>query len=129
MSNYVFHDPSGRRDRRAVWVFGLLAAILMLLLAGFAMTLATAPVLPNVKFNSPRKLSALHPEYHSYKEISWIKALQKRKGAKVPAASGKPLTVGFYVTYDPDSRTSLQQHLGKLDVLAPQFGTPRSAPR
>jgi peptidoglycan/xylan/chitin deacetylase (PgdA/CDA1 family)/spore germination protein YaaH/GT2 family glycosyltransferase len=124
MSSFVFHDPSGRRDRRAAWVFGLLAAFLLLLMAGFAMTLATAPELPNVQFLSPRKLSALHPEYHRHNEVPWAKALQKHKGSRLPATPGdRPLTVGFYVTYDADSRSSLQQHISKLDVLAPQWMT------
>src|SRR5208282_1681973 len=33
----------------------------------------------------------------------------------------KPLTVGFYVSWDPDSRASLAQHVNSMDVMAPQW--------
>jgi cellulose synthase/poly-beta-1,6-N-acetylglucosamine synthase-like glycosyltransferase/spore germination protein YaaH/peptidoglycan/xylan/chitin deacetylase (PgdA/CDA1 family) len=125
MSGFVFHDPSGRRSRRTSWVFGLLAAVLVLLLAGFAMTLAVSPTLPRVDFQSPRSLAAVHPEYHRRKEISWLKALQKQqqqaKVAAVPAVKGKPLTVAFHIVDNGNSRQSLQEHINQIDVVAPQW--------
>ncbi len=131
MSGFVFHDPSGKRSRRTSWVFGSLAVMLFLLLAGFAMTLATAPTLPRVDFQSPRSLAAVHPEYHHRKEISWVQALAKqqqaRKGAPVPTVKAKPLTVAFHVVDNGNSRTSLQQHIKQIDVVAPQWMVLNSA--
>ncbi|HWE47094.1 MAG TPA: glycosyltransferase [Caulobacteraceae bacterium] len=123
MSNFVFHDPSGKRSRRTSWVFGLLTAVLFLLLAGFAMTLATSPSLPGVTFHSPRSLAAVHTEYHRTKEIPWLRELQKqqRKTAPVPAVKGKPLVVAFHVTDIGNSSRSLQQHINQIDVVAPQW--------
>jgi cellulose synthase/poly-beta-1,6-N-acetylglucosamine synthase-like glycosyltransferase/peptidoglycan/xylan/chitin deacetylase (PgdA/CDA1 family)/spore germination protein YaaH len=122
MSSFVFHDPSGRRSRRASWVFGLLTAVLFLLLAGFAMSLATSPTLPRVDFRSPRSLAAVHTEYHRRKEISWVRELQKqRKAAPVPAVKSKPLVVAFAVTDIGNSWRSLQQHMSQIDVVAPQW--------
>ena len=128
MSGFVFHDPSGRRERRTAWIFGLAAAAVILLLAAFAMTLATSPTLPRVDYRSPRALAAVHPEYRKHREVSWLKAMQKRKGTAVPkTGAGRPLVVGFYVTYDQASRASLQEHINQLDVLAPQWLTLASA--
>ena len=123
MSGFVFHDPSGKRARRAAWVGGLIGASVVMLLAAFAVTLATSPTLPRVDYRSPRSMAAVHPEYRRHKEISWLKALQKR-GAPVPNTGGaRPLVVGFYVPTDPDSRASLQEHVNQLDVLSPQWIT------
>ncbi|HEY3814477.1 MAG TPA: glycosyltransferase [Caulobacteraceae bacterium] len=121
--SYVFHDPSGKRSRRTSWVFGGLTAILFLLLAGFAMTLATSPSLPGVAFRSPRSLAAVHTEYHRTKEIPWLRELQKqqRKTAPVPTVTGKPLVVAFHVTDIGASARSLQQHINQIDVVAPQW--------
>jgi cellulose synthase/poly-beta-1,6-N-acetylglucosamine synthase-like glycosyltransferase/peptidoglycan/xylan/chitin deacetylase (PgdA/CDA1 family)/spore germination protein YaaH len=123
MSGFVFHDPSGRRSRRTSWVFGLLAAVMFLLLAGFAVTLATSPTLPDVAFRPPRSLAATHTEYHRHKEISWLRELQKqqRKTAPVPGVKGKPLVVAFEVTDIGASARSLQQHINQIDVVAPQW--------
>ncbi len=121
MTDFVFHDPSGRRGRRAAIVFGLLATVLILLMAGFAMTLATAPQLPRVDYQSPRALAAVHPEYHRRKEVSWLKALERRRGGVVPAAGGKPLVVAFHVWYQQNSFESLKRHINQIDVLAPQW--------
>ncbi len=129
MQSYVFHDPSGKRSRRTSWVFGLLTAVLFLLLAGFAMTLATSPSLPGVSFRSPRSLAAVHTEYHRSKEIPWLRELQKqqRKAAPVPAVVGKPLVVAFHVVDNGNSRASLQKHIDEIDVVAPQWMTLQSA--
>ena len=124
MTGFVFHDPSGKRDRRTAWVFGLAAAGLFLLLAAFAMTLATSPELPRVDYRSPRTMAAVHPEYKRHNEIPWLKAMQKRNGARVPNTGGsRPLVVGFYVSNDPPARASLQEHVSQLDVLSPQWLT------
>lgn len=122
-NNFVFHDPSGKRSRRTSWVFGLLTAVLFLLLAGFAMTLATSPSLPGVAFRSPRSLAAVHTEYRRTKEIPWLRQLQKqqRKTAPVPTVKGKPLVVAFHVTDIGNSVRSLQQHINEIDVVAPQW--------
>ncbi len=125
MNGSVFHDPSGRRARRAGFVYGLTGAILVLMLAGFCATLAIAPQLPNFDFASQQKLAALHPEYHKHsKEPGWLKAFQRGRRAAPPVpnpTNAKPLIVGFWGAGDDPARASLQEHVNQIDVFAPQW--------
>ena len=51
MANYIFHDPTGRRDRRARLGVGLLVSLAALIVAGFFATLAFAPLLPQLSLD------------------------------------------------------------------------------
>ena len=57
---FVFHDPSGRRGRRAGQFGGLMLSLLAAIVAGFLITLALAPRLPDVQLRDPRAYQALH---------------------------------------------------------------------
>ena len=46
-----------------------------------------------------------------------------RKATAAAAAMSKPLYVGFYKPWDPESIASLQRHIGDLDWLAPVWAT------
>ena len=46
MAGFVFHDPSGRRGRRAGLAVGLVLSTIAAVGAGFAATLALAPKMP-----------------------------------------------------------------------------------
>jgi cellulose synthase/poly-beta-1,6-N-acetylglucosamine synthase-like glycosyltransferase/spore germination protein YaaH/peptidoglycan/xylan/chitin deacetylase (PgdA/CDA1 family) len=118
---FVFHDPSGRRARRAGQAGGLLLSVLAAIVAGFLATLALAPRLPDVELRDPRVLQALHVE--NAKHLRGRPSWQHIARPKAPGTNTavKPLTVGFYVSWDPDSRASLAQHVAALDVVAPQW--------
>ena len=62
MADYIFHDPTGRRDRRARLGAGLLVSLAALIVAGFFATLAFAPLLPQLSLKDPHVLQALHVE-------------------------------------------------------------------
>src|SRR5271154_3298144 len=62
MADFIFHDPTGRRDRRARLGVGLLVSLAALIVAGFFATLAFAPRLPQLSLKDPRVLQALHVE-------------------------------------------------------------------
>ena len=62
MADYIFHDPTGRRAKRASLTVGLLIALAALLIASFFSTLAFAPRLPALTLHDPRVLTALHQE-------------------------------------------------------------------
>lgn len=121
MANHIFHDPSGRRARRAGQSLGLLVSLVALIVAGFFATLAFAPRIPGVSLKDPRILQALHVEgsRHLKGRPAWTRVPKPRHaGAGGPS---RPLSVGFYVTWDEDSRTSLARNVGSLDVVVPQW--------
>ena len=120
MSNYVFHDPSGRRARQAALVGGLVLSLVTAVVAAFAATLAFAPRLPDIPMKDPRVFSAIHVNrVHSKGRPAWARVPRPKKGEV--GSSAKPLTVGFYVSWDERSRVSLAQHISQIDVLAPSW--------
>jgi cellulose synthase/poly-beta-1,6-N-acetylglucosamine synthase-like glycosyltransferase/spore germination protein YaaH/peptidoglycan/xylan/chitin deacetylase (PgdA/CDA1 family) len=129
MPEYIFHDPTGRRARRTGLAGGLLIAFAALMVAGFFATLAFAPRLPAMQLRDPRVLTALHQESaHRLKrgKPAWTRIprpVAARGGhAAAPANSAaRPLSVGFYVSWDDSSRESLRKHVDSLDVVAPQW--------
>jgi spore germination protein YaaH/peptidoglycan/xylan/chitin deacetylase (PgdA/CDA1 family)/GT2 family glycosyltransferase len=130
MAGFVFHDPSGRRSRRAGLAVGLVLAAIAAVGAAFAVTLALAPRLPDLQLKDPRILSALHeetPHQGKLRRLPWTKV--PRPGVLTSAVSGaeRPLTMAFYVSDDPASRQSLQEHMGKIDVVSPQWITLKGA--
>src|SRR6476469_5595328 len=122
MSDLIFHDPTGRRARRVRLTGGLLVAFGALMVAAFFATVAFAPRLPQVTLKDPQVLSALHQETaHKLKgKAQWnsIQHPRTRAGAGGPA---RPLSVGFYVSWDESSRESLTDHVNELDVVSPQW--------
>jgi cellulose synthase/poly-beta-1,6-N-acetylglucosamine synthase-like glycosyltransferase/peptidoglycan/xylan/chitin deacetylase (PgdA/CDA1 family)/spore germination protein YaaH len=121
MADFVFHDPTGRRARRANLGVGLLISLAALVVAGFFATLAFAPRLPNLTLGDPRVYQALHEiNAHRLKRpASWRRV--PRVGKAPAGGPARPLSVGFYVSWDETSRTSLRQHINQLDVIAPQW--------
>ncbi|MBU1375269.1 MAG: glycosyltransferase [Alphaproteobacteria bacterium] len=117
----IFHDPSGRRSRWVRLASGLLIALLLLVGAGFFATLAFAPRLPGVTLKDPHVLRALHVEtahklkgHHAWTAIPHPKNLDK-------GGPARPLAIGFYVSWDETSRSSLKSHVDQLDVVSPQW--------
>jgi cellulose synthase/poly-beta-1,6-N-acetylglucosamine synthase-like glycosyltransferase/peptidoglycan/xylan/chitin deacetylase (PgdA/CDA1 family)/spore germination protein YaaH len=127
MHELVFHDPTGRRARRMRLFWGLLVSLGALLIAAFFATLATAPRMPDLTLKDPRVLQALHVENaHKLRgRQHWTKIPHPRSpAAGAPGAAGgaaRPLSVGFYVSWDESSRESLIDHVNDLDVVSPQW--------
>jgi cellulose synthase/poly-beta-1,6-N-acetylglucosamine synthase-like glycosyltransferase/spore germination protein YaaH len=121
MDEFVFHDPTGRRARRANLGLGLLLAAAALMVAGFFATLAFAPRLPNLALKDPQVRQALHVEtaHRLKRSFEWRRV--PRPGKVAAGGRAQALSVGFYVTWDPDSRTSLLRHVNQLDVVSPQW--------
>ena len=121
MDNFVFHDPSGQRAKQANLGVGLVIAVIALVVAGFFATLAFAPRLPQLTLKDPQVLQALHVENG--------RRLKRGKGWRHVPIPGKavaggvarPLSVGFYVSWDEESRVSLKRHVDQLDVICPQW--------
>jgi peptidoglycan/xylan/chitin deacetylase (PgdA/CDA1 family)/spore germination protein YaaH/GT2 family glycosyltransferase len=122
MSEFVFHDPSGRRARRAAFLVGLVISMVFAIVAAFLATFAFAPRLPNLQMKDPRVLSTLKVETarRLKGKPSWTHVPRRRKDPASGAAT-HPLAVGFYVNWDERSRVSLSQHVNQLDVVAPSW--------
>jgi cellulose synthase/poly-beta-1,6-N-acetylglucosamine synthase-like glycosyltransferase/spore germination protein YaaH/peptidoglycan/xylan/chitin deacetylase (PgdA/CDA1 family) len=122
MADFIFHDPTGRRERRARLGAGLLVSLAGLIVAGFFATLAFAPRLPSLSLKDPRILQALHVEtVHRIKGKPAWTHVPRRPHAGEPGGATRPLSVGFYVTWDPSSLPSLRRNINDLDVVSPQW--------
>ncbi len=121
MDEFVFHDPTGRRAKRANLGVGLVIAFAALVVAAFFATLAFAPILPRLSLKDPQVLQALHVEtaHRLKRPPGWrkvTKIVRRTTGGKARA-----LSVGFYVSWDEASRVSLRRHVDQLDVVSPQW--------
>jgi cellulose synthase/poly-beta-1,6-N-acetylglucosamine synthase-like glycosyltransferase/spore germination protein YaaH/peptidoglycan/xylan/chitin deacetylase (PgdA/CDA1 family) len=122
MADFIFHDPTGRRDRRARLGVGLLVSLAALIIAGFFATLAFAPLLPTLSLKDPRILQALHVEtVHRLRGKPGWTHVPRRPHVDDPGGATRPLSVGFYVSWDESSRASLAKHIDQLDVVSPQW--------
>ncbi|MGI9170092.1 MAG: polysaccharide deacetylase family protein, partial [Caulobacteraceae bacterium] len=121
MADFVFHDPTGRRARRANLGVGLAISLAALMVAGFFATLAIAPRLPRLTLKDPQVLQALHVETaHRLRGApAWRRVPRPSKAAA--GGRARPLSVGFYVSWDESSRVSLKRHIDRLDVISPQW--------
>src|SRR6201999_295727 len=122
MVGSVFHDPSGRRGRRAGLALGLVLATIAAIGAGFAVTLALAPKIPNLPLKDPYVRSALHvetPTKGKLRRLPWTRV--PRPEVLRTSGAQRPLPLAFYVSFDANPRQSLTEHLNKIDVLSPQW--------
>ena len=121
MDEFIFHDPTGRRAKRANFGLGMVIAAAALVVAGFFATLAFAPMLPSLTLKDPQVLQALHVEtaHRLKRTLEWRRV--PRPGKIAGGGRARPLSIGFYVSWDQDSRTSLRRHINQLDVISPQW--------
>lgn len=117
----VFHDPTGRRERRVKLALGVAASVVAAIVAGFVATLAFAPRLPDAPLKDPHVLTSLHQDTPRRPRAvrSWRRVPRPRTTPN--GAATRALSVGFYVNWDEDSRDSLRRNVDKLDVVSPQW--------
>lgn len=119
---HIFHDPTGKRERRAKLALGVLISAVAAIVAGFVATLAFAPRLPDAPLKDPHVLTSLHQETpRKAKPVKSWRRVPRPKGTAANDAAARPLSVGFYVAWDEDSRESLRRNIDKLDVVSPQW--------
>ena len=117
--NPVFYDPSGKRRRRSIAVLGALLALIVAAAVAFAITVLAVPVggplHPIGERNQARPLKQQLARIGH--KIGWLPS------GRAHATSADAVTVGFYVPWDPDSRSSLQRNVTQLDWVVPTLGS------
>lgn len=115
MEQPVFFDPTGRR-RRLTWRgFWSVIALVVLAAGVFIFTLVNVPSHGDLPLAFERaqpaplgrQISALRHHFGR-----WLPQAR-------PGAGGTPVTLGFYVPWDPSSAQTLQRHIGEIDIVAP----------
>ena len=135
----IFFDPSGRRRKRFTLAIILFVLLNILTAAALFATIGVAPAqqplpvaLEHGVPQPPPKLSLLARTTRRFDRAIRVllgtqppaaRDVGARKATAAAAAMRKPLYVGFYRPWDPDSTTSLQHHIGDLDWVAPVWAT------
>jgi peptidoglycan-N-acetylglucosamine deacetylase len=137
----IFYDPSQKRwphIRRGVFVMvaavtSLTATLVVSILINPALPALHLPslrVLPNSRHVAPPRAKllltapqrALDQAKKRLQAELWRQAIARRALPAHAAADGdRPQVIGFYVNWDDASMSSLQQNIGRLDVLVPQW--------
>ncbi len=125
MDRPIFYDASGKRS---LWSKRALGALIFLIAAaaiGLALTILAVPADP-----------AIHPigERSQARPLKdQIARLRHNVGGWLPQGARRqattPVSVGFYVPWDPDSLTSLKHNIGALDWVVPAIASVTDAGR
>ena len=117
MEQPVFYDATGNRRKWSVRGVAFLLVLIITAAIGFAVSVALVPrtqsLRPATEGNGPRPLP-VQVRNIAHKLSSWLPPLT------TPRAT-QSVAVGFYVPWDPDSRASLQRHIGQLDWVVPSL--------
>ena len=110
MTSPVFFDATGHRRK---WVGRLAAAVLLLALIAAAVFAATVIAVPTA---TPLDIGREREQPLPF--LTHVARLRhKLPRLTPPVRAGEPLSVGFYVPWDPDSAVSLRQHYNALDWI------------
>ncbi len=120
MDNPVFYDASGKRNLWSKRALGIALLLIVSAAIGLALTIVAVPADP-----------AIHPigERSQARPLKdQIARLQHNMGGWLPGGTAhklttEPVSVGFYVPWDPDSLTSLQHNVASLDWVIPAIAS------
>lgn len=129
--NFVFLDPSGKRWPRLRWMLFAGACLFFVVSVLFVQTLFVTP-----RMELPAAVRQLKSELKSYSQPAAapnasklpIPFLEKYQLAKKSRPAPKPkravsegIRLGYYVSWDEDSYSSLRKHAGSLTHVAPEW--------
>jgi peptidoglycan-N-acetylglucosamine deacetylase len=114
----IFYDQERRRWRRTRLALELAGGFFTLVLIVFAVDVGRKPELPDILRPD------LHGGLHPVRGRAKLKPARGRK-RKIAALGRVPqnydrLRAAFYVSYDPNSLASLEQHYRDIDLLIPE---------
>ncbi len=137
---FVFHDPSGRRWRKLRRVFQISAVSLAALVIAVVATVLISPQLPLLGLPAVEHLANFKevpsilggvrgavnvPFKLNRKNIKYVRSanpvIHPRSAASV--VPEQPVVFGFYVNWDPASKTSLRANIQHLTHLLPEWFT------
>jgi peptidoglycan/xylan/chitin deacetylase (PgdA/CDA1 family)/spore germination protein YaaH/GT2 family glycosyltransferase len=120
MEQPVFYDASGRRRKWSLRTMAVLLILIVVAAIGLAVTVVSVPIPQGITPVRERGQPRPIPEQirHLRRQIgSWL------PGTTRAAAAVNQITVGFYVPWDPDSKASLERHIGQIDWLVPTLAS------
>jgi len=113
MSAPVFFDPTGRRSRVSRRMVAVLMLLVLLAAAAFATTLVVMPRRPDLRLPLPLPhAAAARGDHRPHGLAAWLPHRRT-------AASGTPLSIGFYEPGNEGSLASLRRNGGALDWVVP----------
>src|SRR5258708_7857499 len=120
----IFYDEDRRRWRRTRRLLEITGAVFTVVLVVFFLTIVERVNLPALLLPSAR---ANRRALVTKAKVTPAAAAVARRGrhSRVAAlgqapANYAPLRIAFYVSYDPTSLASLQQHYRDIDLLVPE---------
>ena len=115
MEQPVFYDATGNRRKWSIRGIALLLLLIAAAAIGFAASVVLVPrgtpIRPLDERNAPRPLRVQVRSF-AHDLAQWLPPTRA-------GTASQPVAVGFYVPWDPDSRASLQRHIGQLDWVVP----------
>lgn len=129
----VFHANSPSRWNRFKWLSRIALLIIAVSLVSVVITIRSKkyPKLPDLSSNGSvadkiavekLKRSSKYRDFKIQKAELLVLERDRKKNKRVHHASNKKrLNVGFFVAWDPQSYTSLNNHINKLDIVVPEF--------
>ncbi|WP_293883179.1 glycosyltransferase [Sphingomonas sp.] len=120
MEQPIFYDASGRRRKWSLRTVAFLLALIVLAAIGLAASVVSVPI--------PSALTPIRERGQPRPIPEQIRHLRRQIGSWLPsttpaATAVNQITVAFYVPWDPDSKASLERHIGQLDWLVPTLAS------
>ncbi|MEO5492467.1 MAG: glycosyltransferase [Sphingomonas sp.] len=122
----VFYDPSGRRRRRFALGVASFAALLLLAVVVFAVSIGIVPAQPLLPFSAERPGHKLSPPRETVlkrttRTIDWYarRLTGETRSRTAKDAGNVPLAIAFHVPWDAQSAESLRRHVDELDWVIP----------
>ena len=121
----IFFDPLRKRWKRLRRILDAVAVLITLVVVGFIINIIHNQQLPELLLPTPRhNYRALRDGHKLLRNPKYARPARRktrRKPSEIPFNSGEGLRAAYYVEDDPDSYSSLKEHIHQIDLLFPQW--------